>query len=284
LHGAAYAVSLALNSVSLKVAGMPADPPAPFHPTATRRVRETVRVGLGVILWTPSRGLLAGIRKGSHGAGSLALPGGHLDVGEDWEACARREVMEEMGIAIDGPLTLVHVTNDVFDANRHYVTIFLQGRVSDATMVRNMEEDKCEGWSEYTWDDLCEMARRDVDDAQVASVGDAVKGMSITESVRETPKKYNTPADSTADAKDDKNDNAQDTIYHRRSVDCDAADGTYNNDDNDEHLTDEEAADAVQATSDTSIYNTERKISLFLPLRHLVEANPPAIRAMLQGN
>ena len=32
------------------------------------------------------------------------LPGGHLDPGESLEECARREIKEECGIQIDGPV------------------------------------------------------------------------------------------------------------------------------------------------------------------------------------
>ena len=58
------------------------DPPAPFHPTATRRAQNVVRVGVAVLLVEAAEGLdkkvWVGIRKGSHGAGTLALPGGTL--------------------------------------------------------------------------------------------------------------------------------------------------------------------------------------------------------------
>ncbi len=57
---------------------------------------ENVRVGVGVLIVDPARphSVFCGVRKGSHGAGCLALPGGHLEMYESWSECAMREVME----------------------------------------------------------------------------------------------------------------------------------------------------------------------------------------------
>lgn len=138
------------------------DPPAPFHPTATRRVRDTVRVGVAVLLKVPGAAkIYAGIRKGSHGAGSLALPGGHLEMYESWQDCAKREIKEEMNLDLDeNDFTFGHVTNDIMaDEGKHYVTIFMMAtpsndKGSSTTIPQNMEPDKCEGWEAYSWEDL----------------------------------------------------------------------------------------------------------------------------------
>jgi 8-oxo-dGTP diphosphatase len=142
---------------------MPVDPPAPFHHTATRRVRETVRVGVGVIVVANNNNkeesepckIYAGLRKGSHGAGTLALPGGHLELLETWQDCAVREIREEMNVELTN-LQFAHVTNDIMEKEgKHYVTIFMMGRLKDDSLPpQNMEPDKCEGWAAYTWQEL----------------------------------------------------------------------------------------------------------------------------------
>lgn len=48
--------------------------------------------------------------------GSLTLPGGYLDLGETWQEGARRELLEETGIAIDAnQITLYDVQNGLDD-------------------------------------------------------------------------------------------------------------------------------------------------------------------------
>jgi len=136
------------------------DPPAPFHPTATRRVRATVRVGVGVLVLTGKNKVWAGTRKGSHGESTLALPGGHLEMNETWSDCAAREVEEEMGLSLTN-IRFFHATNDIMSRDeKHYVTIFMVAAPSNPNeMPQNLEPDKCEGWDAYTVDQLVE--RRD---------------------------------------------------------------------------------------------------------------------------
>jgi len=106
-----------------------------------------------LVVHPPSRRIYAGIRRNSHGAGQLALPGGHLELYESWEECARREVHEEMGIETLEDVQFAHVTNDIMrDEDKHYVTIFMMAR--SAEVPQNTEADKCEGWKAYTWDEL----------------------------------------------------------------------------------------------------------------------------------
>ena len=120
------------------------------------------RVGVGALLVVDDDGggggggggalrVLIGERAGSHGAGRLALPGGHLDFGEaSFAACAAREAAEETGLELGAArFLLVHATNDVMASERlHYVTLFCAALVSpaEAAAARNLEPDKCLGW------------------------------------------------------------------------------------------------------------------------------------------
>lgn len=121
-------------------------------------------VGVGVVVCHPANGTIyAGVRRGSHGARKLALPGGHLEHGESWETCARREVAEEMGLErLDG-VQYGHTTNDIMVADgKHYVTIFVFAACDARETPQNLEPNKCEGWKEYTLDELREMIGKDL--------------------------------------------------------------------------------------------------------------------------
>lgn len=104
------------------------------------------RVGLGVIVRKGDR-ILLGRRKGSHGAGEYASPGGHLEHLEGLEACCRREVMEETGLEIAN-VRFLRVMNVTQYAPRHYVDLsFVADWVSGEPEVR--EPDKVERWDWY---------------------------------------------------------------------------------------------------------------------------------------
>lgn len=82
------------------------------------------RVGLGVAIIRNGK-ILFGKRKNSHGEGSWCFPGGHLEFGESWEECARRETLEETGLKIRN-IRFATATNDLFKKeDKHYRGLLL---------------------------------------------------------------------------------------------------------------------------------------------------------------
>jgi 8-oxo-dGTP diphosphatase len=81
-------------------------------------MEQRLRVGVGVLLRQNGKVLL-GKRRGSHGEGTWAPPGGHLEFKEELEACVRREVQVETGLTVKN-IHFGTITNDVFqDEDRH---------------------------------------------------------------------------------------------------------------------------------------------------------------------
>ena len=96
--------------------------------------------------------ILLGKRKGSHGAGEYAAPGGHLEHLESFDVCASREVMEETGLVI-GPPRFLRAMNATQYAPKHYVDLaFVAEWISGEPEVR--EPDKVERWDWYLPDNL----------------------------------------------------------------------------------------------------------------------------------
>ncbi|KFN43663.1 nucleotide triphosphate diphosphatase NUDT15 [Arenimonas oryziterrae] len=113
---------------------------------------DSPRVGVGVIVMRDGKVLL-GERIGSHGAGTWALPGGHLEFGESVEDCARREVREETGLVL-GTLRAAPYANDLFAAEgKHYVTLFVVAHSADGEPVLS-EPEKCLRWDWFRWTDF----------------------------------------------------------------------------------------------------------------------------------
>lgn len=114
-----------------------------------------VGIGIGVACVDGQGRILVGRRLGSHGAGTFALPGGHLELNETWEECARREVFEETGLTLaPGAMPHVFTSNSRMPDDKHYVTLVLLGRVPEGAEPQNLEPTKCDGWSYATWTEL----------------------------------------------------------------------------------------------------------------------------------
>ena len=112
------------------------------------------RVGVGV--WIRKDGkVLVGKRKGKLGPDTWAPPGGKLDMFEEWEACAHREVAEETGLQIEN-VQFITATNDTYlEYQQHYITIHVAADWKSGEPVL-MEPDKCAEWGWYEWGKLPE--------------------------------------------------------------------------------------------------------------------------------
>ncbi|MEK7596605.1 MAG: NUDIX domain-containing protein [Patescibacteria group bacterium] len=114
---------------------------------------EKTRVGVGVMIFKNNK-ILLGKRKSVLGKGEYASPGGHLEYMESFEACARRETMEEAGIEIQNVRFLVLINLKKY-APRHYVHI---GMVADwkSGEPKVLEPEKLESWGWYDLDKIPE--------------------------------------------------------------------------------------------------------------------------------
>ncbi|RAR14883.1 glycoside hydrolase family 26 protein [Stemphylium lycopersici] len=109
------------------------------------------KVGVGVIIHDEAGNIVMGERAGSHGAGTLQCPGGHLEYGESFAETAAREVLEETGLIV-GNIKFLTATNDVFGEGKHYVTIFVTCTITGENKVpQPMEPHKCAAWQWIPW-------------------------------------------------------------------------------------------------------------------------------------
>ena len=114
------------------------------------------RVGVGVFVIDEESGkFILGQRQNSHGSGTWALPGGHLELHESFAECARREILEETGLNITDIRFLTATNNIKIDGDKHYVTIFVVAKRSDENAEPQLlEPEKCSSWIWQTWDEF----------------------------------------------------------------------------------------------------------------------------------
>lgn len=131
-----------------------------------------VKAGTGVILCKGNK-VLVGVRKGSHGEGVYAFPGGHIDPTDtSLKQAGEREVLEETRIVCevykpdgvrDDLFTTFDILND--DGTKRYVTTYLLaryisgGNFLDPNTVEGAEPHKCEVWDFVSLAKLVVMVR-----------------------------------------------------------------------------------------------------------------------------
>ncbi|KAI6784634.1 8-oxo-dGTP diphosphatase [Emericellopsis cladophorae] len=117
--------------------------------------------GVAVLITHPTLPdtVLLGLRKGSHGANSWGLPGGHVDPGETHATTAAREVLEETGLEIAvSDEEVAHTQDDFEKEGKYYDTYFLRGTVTDTAASPEVKEpNKCAEWRWFAWDELRQM-------------------------------------------------------------------------------------------------------------------------------
>jgi 8-oxo-dGTP diphosphatase len=107
-------------------------------------------VGMGVLVLRGDM-LLLGKRRGAHGEGFYAAPGGHIEWGESLAETARREVREECGLEVQD-IRLLAVATYMW-GQKHYVDVDVVCQAPQGE-ARNMEPQNCDGWAWYTLNDL----------------------------------------------------------------------------------------------------------------------------------
>lgn len=108
--------------------------------------KSSPKVGIGVMIFKKGKVLLAK-RRGSHGEGEYAFPGGHLEFGESFEDCAKRETREETGIQIK-EVCFLFLANVKKYAGKHYVHIGLVANWKSGE-PKVLEPEKSAEWNWY---------------------------------------------------------------------------------------------------------------------------------------
>eukprot|EP00047_Mylnosiga_fluctuans_P021166 m.101305 g.101305 ORF g.101305 m.101305 type:complete len:350 (-) comp8784_c0_seq5:132-1181(-) len=110
------------------------------------------QVGVGAVVTSRAHPGCILVGRRLQDGGHYALPGGHLEIGESLEACARRETKEECGLTLGrvypGP-TLNVVGSTPSAPAYHYVVLFTQAETDGEPTA--LEPEKCDAWEWHPW-------------------------------------------------------------------------------------------------------------------------------------
>ena len=106
-----------------------------------------------LVIDTQAKKFLLGKQKQLNGDGSYALPGGHLQVGDSWMECAKRELKFETGLENVHNWELTYITNNVVkNEEKHSLTLFMRGEIEGDTKTKLSNPNKWERWKWIAFD------------------------------------------------------------------------------------------------------------------------------------
>lgn len=114
--------------------------------------KKRPQVGIGVLVFKDGKVLLGKRKDVGHGTGEYAGPGGHLEFGESFVACAKRECREEAGIEIRN-IRFLRLSNIKKYDGKHYVDVGLLADWKSGN-PQALEPTKLESWGWYDFSNL----------------------------------------------------------------------------------------------------------------------------------
>ena len=108
---------------------------------AMKMKQPTPKVGVAVILKRKDK-ILVLLRHGSHKSKTWALPGGHMEIGEEFADTCKREVAEELGVLVAGVKKIDFANNIFKKEGLHYVTLYFSAIWDENQEPKILEPEK----------------------------------------------------------------------------------------------------------------------------------------------
>jgi len=106
--------------------------------------------------------VLVGLRRGSHGAGTWAFPGGKIALWESPAETVARELAEETGMTVTATRPLSFFDCQYPENGKHFVTLFLEVEADGEPEL--VEPEKCSEWRFFAWDEIPTPRLRGIDE------------------------------------------------------------------------------------------------------------------------